>query len=95
MTKKERILAILLEHPGITQTELNDHLGEKSNGSLSGLLLAGDVVKKGNGRRYRYFISGKFAERIGLEQQTVDPTTLFPLWDKAVFAAVKRRREAA
>ncbi|MCZ4065470.1 hypothetical protein NB636_01970 [Oxalobacter aliiformigenes] len=95
MTKKERILAVLLEHPGITLAELNNHLGEKANGSLNGLVLAGDIVRKGTSRRYRHFVSRKVAvQQTRLEQPPVDPTMLFPLWDKAVFAAVKRRQEA-
>lgn len=83
MTKKDEILALLKEHPGLTYSEIRRLTG-CGTAIISSLAREGKIRHSTGTAKYRYFVT-----------TPINLPELARLMDAPVFAAVKRRQEAS
>ena len=93
MTKTGQIIELLKKHPGLTSGEICKHIRSNIYGLFPPMLDKGVIVRKGKPRQYRYFAPEP--KKIVVPGPAIPLSERFALMDAPVFAAVKRRQEAA
>lgn len=93
MTKTEKIIELLKKHPGLTSGGICKHIGSRIYGLLPFMLNKGMIVRRGEHRQYRYFAPEQ--KKIVFPKPSIPLSERIALMDAPVFAAVKRRQEAA
>lgn len=94
MSQVMKIIRLLTGNPGMTSSEISERLGgHEICGQLTSLLDAKKIVRTGVRGQYRYYIAEK--KKAVVPAPSISLSEQFALMDAPVFAAVKRRQEAA